>query len=331
LLENIGYMSQFDFAFLNRFNITDLYVEFREVPLLGHVRVGRWKLPFYFEAVTSIRNVTFLERGLAFTFAPFRQIGLGFDNATADELTTWAVATYRFPTNQFGAVAGDGGGYSVVERFTHAFPLGPKSDAAAIHVGLDYAFQTTADGLLNYRTPPEIDIGESGGADVPFPTAVPPFVDTGGILEDGTNLFDVEFAGTYGPFHFESNAVWALVNQQDGPQLLFPSVSAYAGWILTGEHRPYLWRTANFGAIEPDRKFCSQGWGAWELAFRWSWINLTDKNIEGGELTDLTAGVNWYWNANVKCQFNYIRAMLDRPPGFDSAANICAVRMQFQF
>ena len=73
------------------------------------------------------------------------------------------------------------------------------------------------------------------------------------------------------------------------------------------------------------------GTGAWEVAVRGSWIDLNDDDIRGGELTDVTLGVNWYMNAYAKMQFNYIHAF-QRSPAFGSSnADVYAMRASLDF
>ena len=73
------------------------------------------------------------------------------------------------------------------------------------------------------------------------------------------------------------------------------------------------------------------GPGGWELAARYSRINLNDENIAGNNLQDLTFGVNWYWNAYTRLRFNYIRAYLDDIAFGRSVTNIYGMRMDFEF
>lgn len=49
-----------------------------------------------------------------------------------------------------------------------------------------------------------------------------------------------------------------------------------------------------FGRVKPKSVVGKGGHGAWELAARYSSIDLTDSGIDGGEESDLTLGVNWY-------------------------------------
>jgi phosphate-selective porin OprO/OprP len=59
--------------------------------------------------------------------------------------------------------------------------------------------------------------------------------------------------------------------------------------------------------------------------------------VQGGKLTDLTFGLNWYLNRYTKFQLNYIRACLDHssavygPVVNNSSADIIALRAQIDF
>ncbi len=75
--------------------------------------------------------------------------------------------------------------------------------------------------------------------------------------------------------------------------------------------------TASRGAIDrfiPRSHFSrGGGWGAWEIAGRWSYLDVTDRTIIGGEMQNMTVGLNWYTNPYCKMAFNYIHSWAMSP------------------
>ncbi|HQW58121.1 MAG TPA: porin, partial [Gammaproteobacteria bacterium] len=76
-----------------------------------------------------------------------------------------------------------------------------------------------------------------------------------------------------------------------------------AAYVLTGEHRVYDFQTGTLRNPKPCDKM-----GAWEIAARYSFVNMVDKNIYGGSEHNTTLGLNWFVNEHVKLSANYIRA-----------------------
>jgi phosphate-selective porin OprO/OprP len=349
LTPNFNYFFQMDFAFFGRPTFTDVWVECTNLPYLGTVRAGQWKQPYSLEVVSSFRYTTFMERSLLFIpFTPFRHIGVGFYNHN-DELTaTWAASVFRTGNDHFGGDIGDNGGVSMAARGT-LLPYydEPSGGRYYTHLGAGYFLADPDNDVSRYATIPEFFVGEVapgivGTSDVPVPGAqngTPFFVDTGNIPTNISNRFGTEFLAVYGPLSIQSEAMCAVVDRLDGGTVFFPGVYAQVGWFLTGEHRPYNRTLGCIDRVKPfedffrvmtDRGICT-GSGAWEVATRVSWIDLNDDDIRGGELTDVTFGVNWYMNAYAKMQFNYIHAFLDNPTFGDSDTGIYGARVQMDF
>jgi phosphate-selective porin OprO/OprP len=109
---------------------------------------------------------------------------------------------------------------------------------------------------------------------------------------------------------------------------------AQAGWFLTGEHRPFDRKLGTIDRVIPKENFgynAAGGSGAWEVAARFSWLNLNDNGIQGGQLTDWTAGVNWYWNPCTKLVFNYVHAVASVPGTDQSQTDLFGLRAQVDF
>jgi phosphate-selective porin OprO/OprP len=330
--DNVGFSIEMDFAFPGRPSFMDVWLEVREAVGAANWRVGQYRQPFSMDAMTSIRELTFLERASPFAFVPFRQIGTMLYGQAADQNVTWAVSGFRYPTDPFGGNIGDNGGYGLATRLTGLLIDGPEG---IFHIGGGYSFIDPANDRVQYRNQPEVFVGETGGASlVPdaVPSNVPPFVDTDLIAADDVNLFNGELGASYGSLYAQSEVFYAVVSQSGGPAVLFPGAYAHVGYFLTGERRSYSKTAGVFGDVVPLCPIGKAGGpGAWEVAGRWSYIDLDDENIAGGRLNNLTFGLNWYLNRFTKLQFNYIHAFLNRPAGVESDADILALRAQVDF
>ena len=329
--DNVGYLLEMDFAFPGRPSFMDVWLDIDDVVGSANLRVGQFRQPFSMSGLTSAKEMPFLERGLPFVFLPFRQIGVMTYGQGDDQRMTWAVSGFRFPTDAFGSNVGDNGGYGLSTRVTRLL-VGRDVKSGLVHVGGGYSFADPASDVVRFRGQPEIFVGQDNLAPVGVPSAVPAFVETGLIPTENLNLFNAELAVARGSFFAQSEAMFAHVQQQDGPSLTFPGAYAQAGYLLTGEFRPYKQNAGVFGEVLPYRSVGRErGIGAWEITARWSYIDLSDDNIQGGRLNDLTAGLNWHLNPNTKFQFNYIHAFLDSPLYGDSDADIFATRAQLEF
>ena len=116
---------------------------------------------------------------------------------------------------------------------------------------------------------------------------------------------------------------------------------AEAAYALTGETRPYNSASASYGGIVPANPFSltGGGWGAWEIAGRYSTIDLNDQlamanGVTGGRQTIYTLALNWYVNRNVRFLFDYLHGNIARqvsPTNFgDAGAKFDAFAMRTQ-
>ncbi|MBS1213757.1 MAG: phosphate-selective porin, partial [Proteobacteria bacterium] len=82
------------------------------------------------------------------------------------------------------------------------------------------------------------------------------------------------------------------------------------GWLLTGEHRPYDEKKGTWGRLIPKENFLfGSGWGAWELAVRYDSLDMNTKNINGGALNAITAGINWYLTSHVRLITDWVHVI----------------------
>jgi len=334
LLERTSYRVEMEFAGGGRPSFTDVWIGWQQVPLFGHVKLGHFKEPFSLEELTSSRFLTFMERALPNAFAPARNFGIMAYDYTPDESWTYAIGWFRTGSDAWGDDVGDDGEQSVTARVTYN-PLYADEGRYVVHLGAAYSYRNADEGAFRWRQRPEVRMRAAGEG------AVPNFVDTGLIPSIEAHLIGLEAAVVYGPFSVQSEYIIAPTNQiGTGADPVFTGFYVYASYFLTGESRSYDRKHGYFTRIHPNQNFlvvsgdgCTicEGWGAWELALRWSYLDLNDELVRGGRLHDLTFGINWYLNPYTRIMFNYIHAFLDDPVFDDSDADIVAMRAQIDF
>ncbi|HEX6202466.1 MAG TPA: porin, partial [Thermoanaerobaculia bacterium] len=279
LYDRVEFKTEYDFAGGDP-EFKDVYLGMVGLPLVGGARVGHMKEPWSLEEQTSSKYLTFLERSLPVeAFSPSRNTGF-LVHDERDRLT-WAVGAFQ-DADDFGD-APQTDAWAFTGRLT-ALPWTPDA-THYLHLGAAASRRDPRDDRARFRSRPESHLA-------------PRFVDTGELVTDGVTLLGLEAAWVHGPFSLQGEWTQAAVDRSGGAaDADFAGYYVFGSWFLTGESRPY--DDGAIGRLKPARPF-GDGTGAWELAARWSSLDLTDSGIPGGELDDLTLGLNWYPYSNVR-------------------------------
>lgn len=135
----------------------------------------------------------------------------------------------------------------------------------------------------------------------------------------------MELLWTDGPFSVLAEIVPAC---RDAPSVGSPSFlgsSVVVSYVLTGENRPYDRQAGYARRIVQKSRF-----GAWEVFGRYGSADLTDRAIDGGELSKWTAGMNWWATRQRKFSVGAGPANLHRT-GLDGRTMITLLRSQWIF
>src|SRR5262249_19538629 len=173
-----------------------------------------------------------------------------------------------------------------------------------VHLGLSGSIVYAGESTVQYRSRPENHIASY-------------VVDTGKINANGAYTFGAEGAWINGPLCVEGELLHSWVPENTGQELNFGGFYGSASWFLTGESRPYDLAKGTFGRVIPKTNFNfgHGGWGAFEVAGRYSFVNLNSGDIEGGRMSMITGGVNWYLHSHLKWRFDYgLGHVRDRTP-----------------
>jgi len=335
----MDYKIQFDFADteggtaadpMNIPGFRDVYLTVKELPLLGHVRVGHFKEPFGLEEMTSSRYITFMERSLVAAFSLARNVGvMAFDHSDSENMT-WALGAFASEiADDPPFVRDDNGNMAVTGRVTFL----PWYDEATegrglLHLGVAFSQREIGDGSVRFSERPEAHLYDR-------------VVDTGGITASDLQLFGAELAFVYGPFSVQSEYMLASVDQPVGTDVDLNGFYIYTSYFLTGENRQYKRTAGAFSRVKPIENFfrvCTEdgsvqtGWGAWEIGYRFSTLDLDDAvaGVSGGNVTDHTIGLNWYLNPYTRLMFNYVNSDVRRG-GTTGNLDIFEMRTQIDF
>jgi phosphate-selective porin OprO/OprP len=276
----------------------------------------------------------FLERSLPKMFlGDERRAGIHAANYTPSEALNWDYGVFFADSDaEDHEIIADNGGVRAVGRVTTS-PYYCEGGRHLLHLGLGGAWQTVGeDNLWRWRTRPEIHEG-------------PNFIDSGNFDSRSFYTLVFESAANWGAFSMQSELYYNRNDSLSGDIDLYGAY-AQATWFLTGEARGYERSRGIFQRVTPYTNFwlvrtndgLDAGWGAWELAARWSAVDVSDAVFRGrdrGIENDMTVGVNWYWNPNVRWMMHWIHTWntYDQPvQGYtDGQADILAVRGQLTF
>lgn len=287
-----GYKLEYDFANSNTNGskgIADAFLTYNGFDGL-EIKAGHFKDPFSLEQQTSSNSVMFTERSLAGAFAAGRHIG----SMLSTKQKHWSLAGGVFGdaiTASNGTNHDEDEGWGYGARATFA-PINEKAEVVHLGLGLNYR-DTGGAGVTSFKSQAETHIS---GVNI---------VNTGDIANatDFTKV-GLELATVMGPFSAQAEYITTTVSRNTGSDLDFDGWYAQAGYFFTGESRNY--KNGAFGGITPKVSVGNGGIGAWELGLRYSSIDLTDGNINGGEAESITLGLNWYATSTLRFSANYV-------------------------
>jgi phosphate-selective porin OprO/OprP len=196
-----------------------------------------------------------------------------------------------------------------------------------------YVFKVadTAAGAGSPRTitlnaPPELTVDNSGTK----------LVSSGALNAESVFQWGLETAGQWKNFYGQAGYFGYNVAERGAspaPSANFSGWYAQASWIITGEKRTYNTSSGAFSNPKPSAPFSlSEGhWGAWEVAARYSDLDLNDNagtigsptpvnGIRGGDQRVVTVGLNWYPNSAIRFELQAQNTQVSRigtvPAGF---------------
>ncbi len=328
---------QYDFANATQ-PIQDAVLAYRG---FDHVIVsaGNFKEPFGLDQLRSDNTTTFAERALTNALFPARNFG----GAIGTYGDNWTVTAGVFGGNAntsstTGNTTIEDNGVAGTARITYA-PILTQDQLLHLGIAGSYRSQDPANTNLSFSSRPEDQL---------FARTL---VNTGTLRNaQETGRLGLEAIYQYKSYRITSEYAFANVggvtptaavaNRGDR---FFQSGYVEGAWVVNGNGRPYR-LAPTYGSefavlqgvdIDDAQRISRGGFGVFEVAARYSALDLQDGLTAGGRIEDITAGLNWYPDRNIRVEANYVHSHVDPAP---AALNVSKIdsdsvigRLQFSW
>jgi phosphate-selective porin OprO/OprP len=300
---------------------------------LFRINAGLIKTIFTYSDTVSSANLPLFERASAVNVASAAYGGS--TQRPGVELTFQKIGNFRAGDNVLASGGFTGSkqehgashGTQLLGRFAYYWPM---NESAGIQIGgsASEIVDVGSDHAVLLQEFPEV---RAGAEHLASTGAIPAKGGSARGLESGSRFRNLYLGGEYWAFSVERELACPACN--GAPRASFSGWYIETSWVLTGETKDYLPRSGNnsmatFGSPQVKRPFALDGenWGAWELAARYSDLDLNWHEgapgtacsgasagcIRGGEQKIWTLGLNWYLSDYVRLQLDYLRISVDR-------------------
>jgi len=295
----------FDYFVFGEFGQTATTLDEAYVTYVGtketQVRIGKFKMPFSLEQMTSSNNIDFMERSLIGNddkeLIPGKQFGAMLFGSPISG------ASYALALSQGTAATSDTANYDkndFIGRLAGNIAEINGNKDMVTHVGLGYSS------------------GRVGAASAAFSSStegkgVSTFIATNSTAAAANaerTRKNVELAFASGPFKLQGES-FDFDYENAGSELGIKGYYAAAVWNITGEQHNYSNSSNTFGWIKPNQSFSTSkgGLGAWQVGLRLSKIESTAAatTTTTNEADAMTLGLTWFANTNVRFMLNYVK------------------------
>ncbi len=293
------------------------------------VDFGYLDVPFTLDESVSSNDIMFMERSSA------QAAAVSFGGS--DARSAFGLRSYRprywlgaYVTGPTAGTAHTGQQNSAIAYIGRATYQVVQTDNASLHLGvnLDYSKPSKGNataGTISLSDRPEFRIDSTTT------------LNTGTIQEKNASVVGAELAAGFQNFYTQAEfyhmtlSQWTNgTNSFGGANATSPDLTFDGGYLEAsysiGGRRKYNPSSGAYTGVIPDQPYSMStgGMGAFEIAARFSALNLNDHlpaggktfastgGIGGGDQKAYTFGVNWYANNNVRLMLDYVHADINQ-------------------
>jgi phosphate-selective porin OprO/OprP len=270
--------------------------------------IGKQKQPFAYE----VAGLSILYPNQERILSPFfvtRSTGLRLSGQAAGDRMTWSLGWFNDWIEQSASFSETGNDY--LARATSLLYVSPDNHDY-LHLGLGVRRAGPDAGLYQMSGRPESNVADK-------------YVDTGKFAADYVNQVGIDLAWQQGPMLLVAEHMQARARASEAGNPTFSGSYLMLAWMLTGESRPYLRSLGTFGPVSPNSRK-----GAFELVTRYSRVDLSDGQVQGGVLGKWHFGLNWWISRQWKAGVSWGNAELERD-GLRGDTRMLLLRTQWYY
>ncbi|HKX56898.1 MAG TPA: porin, partial [Xanthomonadales bacterium] len=238
-----------------------------------------------------------------------RSIGIRALGPAAGDRMTWSVGWFNDWIEGDASFSETGNDY--VGRVTGLL-YAPENSNNYLHLGLGFRVAGPDSDLYRMSGRPESNVADK-------------YLDTGNFTADHVTQMGFDLAWQQGPLLLVGEHMQAQAQSAENGNPHFSGNYLMLAWMLTGESRPYIRSIGTFGPVKPAART-----GAFELVTRYSYVDLNDGLVQGGELHKWHFGVNWWISRQWKAGISWGDADLDKG-GLEGNTKMLLTRIQWAY
>ncbi|MDH5358780.1 MAG: OprO/OprP family phosphate-selective porin [Gammaproteobacteria bacterium] len=270
--------------------IKDAYVgyktKFGDNPFI--LKLGQTAMPFSFNTVASSKYMGFLDRPMYSDSAISRTRGSGAYVQLAEKDYRWILMSSLTNgiLNNGKTTGSDETTFAVRGSFV---PL-MQDKTHLLQVGIGYLTQGSG-GDNKFKYDQRLVSHMAATKDLKAEL-------TSGY--DGSNAYNIDMFGVYGPFHLLAEYTDWTADQSGADDLDLSGYSVEAGYFLTGESMK--WKQGYTSDVTPKSNL-----GAWQLVARFENMETEQSQVAANndEADKFTIGINYYPTQNTRLMLNY--------------------------
>lgn len=274
---------------------------FAFTPAEGHsLRIGQFKQPFSLEDANSDKQTAFLEPSLVGAFAVSRRLGVEYAHQAARSTFSASLFGQRLDGKN------DSPGASLRGTW-----VAHQSDANLVHLGASLSSESPRTDRASFSANPGTTLTDLRLASTGSITGV-----------DRLDRGAVEAMWIHRAWTVQAEAAQVHASRDGAASFSGNASSVLLTWSPSGDARAYKRGVA----AAPSAK----GHAAWELALRWSAIDLNDGAIAGGSAESYGLAATCYFHRNARVIANVLQADGKRR-GVSNEPLVTSLRLQFTY